>query len=253
MKAWFWQLAGWSVLTSMSFEERGVAVAMSLGGKARDIVQNIPIRVLQRRDGLNYLLRTLEAEMGAELQDRQRAAGKAFKAFIRQRAMPASDFVTTFERLYGEAVQHGMAMSRTLLSQELISKAQLSDQQELWVLQQCGADYNQYEIIRRSIKRIPALDPRHGTDAQVWNVDGTDNQPPSSTPSQKDYNPFSAHGLNVPVDNPTPTPMTPASYDNDAQAWPAHDDEWWEVESDDYLSCQGEEPGMRPMVESKFS
>ena len=240
MKQWCWQLSGWSVLTSMSFEERGVAVAMSLGGKAREIVQAIPIRILQRRDGLTYLLRVLEAEMGAELQDRQRAAGKSFKAFVRPRAMSAAEFVTTFERIYGEAVSHGLAMSRTMLSQELISKAQLTDQQELWVLQQCNADYNQYEIIRRSIKRIPALDQRHGPDASAWPIiDGDSTVPSTPAPSQKDYNPWASGGLNIPHD--APPPGLPSPSESDAQAWPAQEDEWWEADSDDYLSCQGDD------------
>jgi hypothetical protein len=113
----------------MDHSERGIATAMSLGGKARDIAQSIPQATLGQRNGLAILLGRLEAELGSELQDRQRAAGKSFERFQRQKQTSASEFVTVFERLYSEAVAHGLAMSRTLLSQKLIEKANLSESQ----------------------------------------------------------------------------------------------------------------------------
>ena len=95
----------------MDHSERGIATAMSLGGKARDIAQGIPQAILGTRQGLHILLTRLEAEMGSELQDRQRAAGKSFERYTRQKQTSASEFVTVFERLYAEAVAHGLAIS----------------------------------------------------------------------------------------------------------------------------------------------
>ena len=81
----------------MAHEERGIATAMSLGGKARDIAQSIPQIVLGRRDGLVILLRAIEAEMGPEPQDRIREAGKAFRQFRRGKNMSSSEYVSVFE------------------------------------------------------------------------------------------------------------------------------------------------------------
>ena len=188
----------------MAYEERGIATAMSLGGKARDIAQAIPQHILGRRDGLSILLARLEGELGSELQDRQRFASRAFDRFQRGKQQAASEFVTQFERLYSEAVAHGLAMSRTLLSQKLIDKAMLSENQELWVMQQCGGDYSRYEAIRQAIKRIPSLDPRHSSDANAWfgDNDQSSNGTSSSPNPQHHYNPFQSGNLQTPAPDP---------------------------------------------------
>jgi hypothetical protein len=211
-RQWLWLLAGWARITGMAHEERGIATAMSLGGRARDIGMDIPQSVLGRRDGLTILLQRLEGELGSELQDRQRQAGKAFDRYQRPKNLSASEYITTFERLYSEAVAHGLAMSRTLLSQKLLDKAMISENQELWILQQCGADYSQYEVIRRSLRRLPHLDSRHGADAGNWY--GTDSDSMTSShqsPQTAPYNPFAAHSLQRPAPDP-PTYDNPTTY-----------------------------------------
>jgi hypothetical protein len=155
----------------MDHSERGIAVGMSVGGKAREIAQGIPQAILGQRNGLQVLLRTLEAELGSELQDGQRAAGRSFEKFQRAKGQSASEYVTSFERVYADAVAHGLAMSRTLLSQKLLDRAGLTEGQELWILQQCNGDYSQYEVIRRAMKRLPSLDHRHNHDANAWMTD----------------------------------------------------------------------------------
>ena len=236
-RQWLWLLSGWARLTGMDHSERGIATAMSLGGKARDIAQGIPQAILGTRQGLHILLTRLEAEMGSELQDRQRAAGKSFERYTRQKQTSASEFVTVFERLYAEAVAHGLAMSRTLLSQKLIEKANLNETQELWVLQQCNADYNAYETIRQSIKRLPNLDHRHGHEASAW---VGQESPSESTSHSSHYNPFNANGLHAPApDPPTYQSLEQASGTIDDSAYPADEDE--DSSDDDYLSADDDE------------
>ena len=72
-------------MTGMSWEERGIATAMSVGGKAQRIAMAIPQAILGRRDGLAILLARLEADLGSEAQDRVRLAGRQFQKFRRHK------------------------------------------------------------------------------------------------------------------------------------------------------------------------
>ena len=102
-RTWLWQLAGWSRLTGMPWSDRGIAVAMSLGGSARDIAHEIPQATLGQPNGLQHLLQCLEAELGAELQDKQRLASKQFEQYKRGKSTNAAEFIMKFEQLYSHA------------------------------------------------------------------------------------------------------------------------------------------------------
>ena len=124
----------------MAHCDRGVAVAMSLGGRAGRIAQSIPHSVLSRNDGLWILLNRLESDLGSELQDRVRTAHREFQRFRRPRGMPAAEFVAEFEKRYGEAQQHGLQLNTVMLTLQLLESAMLTESQESWVLQTCAGD-----------------------------------------------------------------------------------------------------------------
>ena len=75
-REYLWTLSGWAKLTAMSHEDRGVAVAMSLGGRAGRIARSINQAVLSQVNGLHILLTKIAADLGAEMQDRIRTTGK---------------------------------------------------------------------------------------------------------------------------------------------------------------------------------
>ena len=100
----------------MSWEERALAVALSLGGRARSLVYTIPHNVLHRRDGLALLLQRLESDFGTELQDRAKSANQHFEQFRRSRQMSAAEYIASFEQAYQNAVDHGVHLSIPLLS-----------------------------------------------------------------------------------------------------------------------------------------
>ena len=166
-RQYLWQLQGWARLTAMSHSDRGVAVAMSLGGRAGRIAQSIPHSILSRNDGLWILLNRLEGDLGAELQDRIRNAAREFQKYRRPKGMNASEFIIEWERRYGEAQQHGLALNTVMLTLQLLEAAQLTEQQEAWILQTCAGDLTQYQTIRRALRRMPSLDTRH-QDASAW-------------------------------------------------------------------------------------
>jgi hypothetical protein len=234
-RQFLWNLAGWSRLTSMSWEDRGVAVSLSLGGRAQRIAHTIPQAVLAQQNGLHILLQRLEADLGAELQDRVKHAMRAFMRYRRAKGVSASEHVVEFERLYSEAVSHGMWLNRVTLTMLLIESASLSESQESWVLQTVAADYSRYAEVRMALRRLPSLDHRH-QDSSAWPVEPTPHQPDWSSPSQE-YQPFPSSGnLNIaPAEWSDSWSEMPALIEDhaDSQAWPTEEDD---ESDDDYCS-----------------
>ena len=54
--------------------EKGIATAMSLGGRGAKIARSIDLDTLGQPWGLAYLIQRLETDLGSEAQERQRAA-----------------------------------------------------------------------------------------------------------------------------------------------------------------------------------
>jgi hypothetical protein len=208
---------------------------MSLGGRAQRVAMNIPQWVLGQRNGLAILLARLEADIGSEVQDRVRQAGKNFERFKRPKGQNAADFIVIFENLYSEAVGHGLMMNRTLLSQKLIDAAGLSDHQETAVLQQVNGDYTRYEDIRRAIRRLPGLDSRHGGDAHAYYGDYESSTSSQSPQTQQGYNPFGNTLQRPPQESPIHAqPAYPASAEEFQEQ--EDDADWASASSDDWLS-----------------
>ena len=212
----------------MPHEDRGTAVALSLGGRAGRIAQGLPHALLGRRDGLFLLLQRIERELGAELQDRVRQAGRSFMKFRRPRNMQAAEYISEFERLYAEGVQHGLYFNPTMLSMLLLEHAGLSNAEENWILQTVAADWAKYPEIRTAFRRLPSLDTRHTTETHNW---PTEPEPTQSWPANP--KPFQDQHLNVPA----PEPWS-------QQGYSVEEEEEWDSESDDDFcsSCPSDMP-----------
>ena len=226
----------------MDWQDRGLAVAMSLGGKAGKLAKSMPHDQLTQPGGLHLLLSRLEQEYGAELQDRVRHARSEFKSFSRQRGQNAVDYILEFERRYSEAIQYGLVMSQTLLTIELLERAMLTSEQEAWVLQVCAGDLTQYTMIRRALKRLPSLDSRHTpAGAGVWVADtqqaeasqqrqslSLSSQVPVTNTGPNPYNVF-AETLNAPP---------PSAHEHvTEETWLADDDDDSDSDDDYVSSC----------------
>ena len=188
--------------------DRGIAVAMSLGGRAGRIARSFPQAALSQPDGLFQLLTRIEQDLGSEYQDRVRAVQRDFSGYSRPRNMPASEYIVEFERRYCEARQHGLSMSVTMLSMKLLEQAGITSSQEEWIMQCTAGSYDEYDKIRRALRRLPALDSRHGHEASAWMAattgveqsPGWESQSESTTSSRRDGSArvFQDGGLNVP-------------------------------------------------------
>ena len=264
-REYLWTLSGWSKLTAMAHQDRGVAVGMSLGGRAGRIARGIDQAVLSQVNGLHILLTEIESQLGAELQDRVRTCSKDFKKYVRPKGMGASEFICEFERRYCEARNHGLTMSVTLLTLALLEQCQLTEQQESWVLQTVAGDLTQYDAIRRAIRRCPNLDSRH-VDASAWPIhsqDDDDNDHLNSpAPNQRRNNsrPFQDSGLNIPP--PEHFPGRSSSSNSHMPTLSENTPDYFPIEGDDdddsdddycssYASCESQQTN--EMLNSAFA
>ena len=91
--------------------EKGVATAMSLGGRGAKIARTIDFNVLSQPWGLAYLIQRLEQDLEAEAQERQRHAMNAYNSLSRGRNTSYQDHVVNFEIVLEEAEKAGAAFN----------------------------------------------------------------------------------------------------------------------------------------------
>ena len=160
-REYVWVLEGWSKLTGMAATEKGVALALSLGGKAATIAQSIPQNVLSQTWGLPFLLWNLEQAFAQEEQELQRIHFDKLMRLGRAKGSSGRDHVTQFELAYNEAVKAGAFFSVVMKSHLLLRTARLSEADEKWVLQCVAGDLNRYEDIRASLRRLHLTGESH--------------------------------------------------------------------------------------------
>ena len=76
----------------MAASEQGVALALSLGGRAATVAQHIPHEVLEKPYGLSYLIYRLEMAFAQEEQDVQQSRFNDLRRLQRRRGESGRDF-----------------------------------------------------------------------------------------------------------------------------------------------------------------
>ncbi len=131
-----WTLLAWSHITGMPHEERGLALALSLGGQAGKVARAFPHAMLNNALGLSRLVQALEREFGGDLQDRTRKHMKVFDEYSRSKGTNLSQHTMMWELLFNEAQNHGLQMNLTACTNSLLRKANLSQEEEDKILVQ---------------------------------------------------------------------------------------------------------------------
>ena len=68
---WLNEVKVWQAITDLTVKKQGLAVALSLQGRRRDVALEIPIAQLGADDGLDQLLVNLKDVFGNETVDQQ--------------------------------------------------------------------------------------------------------------------------------------------------------------------------------------
>ena len=122
LRQYLWLLEGWTHLTSMPKKQQGLAVALSMGGLALQLMMTIPPWVLLQENGLATVVFVLEQEWGSEDQDLQRQSLDKWDGYHRAKGEDMVSFMTNFDILLAEAQFYGLRMGDVALSRELLKK-----------------------------------------------------------------------------------------------------------------------------------
>jgi len=178
--------------------EKGVATAMSLGGRGAKIARSIDFQILSQPWGLAFLIQRLEQDLGSEVQERQRYALDAYNNQSRGRNTSFVDHVVNYELLLEEAEKAGARFNNVMKSNHLLRTARLTRSEEQWVLQPVAGDLSQYQNIRAALRRLP------------WHNEGGQQRGPEAyavhkTPNVHDSEPFNLNQQNRLNSVPTET------------------------------------------------
>jgi hypothetical protein len=122
-REYMWILDGWRRITGMPQSEQGVALALSVSGRAAPIAQSIAHDTLQQPWGLSYLIWRLEQCFGREEQDLQRSRFDNIKRLHRRKGESAKDFLIRFELTLWEGEKSGASYSPTSKAHTLLTAA----------------------------------------------------------------------------------------------------------------------------------
>ena len=127
---WKKEITIWQLFTSLEKKKQGLAILLSLEGKAREAALELEVDELNKDDGVSKVLAQLDK---LYLKDKLQLSYQAydnFRKFTRPTDMPIADFVVEFERLYNKAKAHEMILPDGILAYEFLNNANISDSHE---------------------------------------------------------------------------------------------------------------------------
>ena len=129
-QSWTRDLKIWKMFTDLPAAKQGPAVYLSLTGKAKDAVADVPVEDIGKDDGVNQLVAKLDE---VYLKDKNTLAYLAFKAFYnfrRTAGMSIPTFVVDFEKYYNEMKRYEMKLPDGVLGFMLLTAANIPEEGE---------------------------------------------------------------------------------------------------------------------------
>ena len=143
------------MVTSTKAEERGPAVALSIGCRAQTLAFRMPVGLLSSPQGLVDLMGILESQFGPEDQDLQEDAIDAWERFTRGRVQSIKDFMIDFDIKLTETTGRGYHINNVGFTRELLKASRVTDDERRWVLHPVLNDLIRDAEIRRALCRLP--------------------------------------------------------------------------------------------------
>ena len=151
-ESWLKEVEIWKCFTDVEKRKQAPAIFLTLEGKAREAVLELPVEKLNCDDGVKNLINQLNK---LYLKDKTQLAYEAydsFEKFRRPENMKMSDYVNEFERLLNKTKQYGSEMSEDILAYRLLKSANLHEHHEQLARATVGA--LTYDNMKLQLKRI---------------------------------------------------------------------------------------------------
>ena len=154
----------WSELTKLVPEKKGPALWISLTGKAKEIIQDMPMDTVKAADGLDKMIDELDKVF--KIDDNQAAylAYQEFENFRRPSDMSMQDFVVKFESLNSSIKRHQMTLPDGVLAYRFLHSANLQPGE----VNLCRATINEfkYDEMKKKVLSLFA-DKIHGIKSNI--------------------------------------------------------------------------------------
>ena len=120
----------WLLFTDIDKTKHGPAIYLALEGKAREAVRDIDKQKLSSDEGASAIIEALEKVYLKDENTRAYLAFKNFYNFKRTAGMTIIDFITQYEKLYGEMKKFNMVLPEAVQAFMLLNAVNISDEIE---------------------------------------------------------------------------------------------------------------------------
>ena len=151
-EAWKRDINIWSKFTDLVPEKQGLGVYLTLSGRARSAASEIPIEVLEKKDGLPKLIAKLDDLFLAEKGQRQFSAFNNLYNLRRSEEVSIDKFVADFEHIYYKFEQQDMKLPDPVLALMLLAACKLREDDCKLVMS--AITTVAYTSIKSALKRI---------------------------------------------------------------------------------------------------
>ena len=151
---WRYDVTAWKKFTDLEASKQGVALYLSLNGRARECGRSLDLDALGTETGFNSLLGVLDKLF---LKDEDTRAFLSlimseFYEYKRPLECSVTDFIAHYEYLYGKVVSHKMTLPEGVKAFFLLKAANVTEEQEKLARATC--EKLTYDIMKSNITKI---------------------------------------------------------------------------------------------------
>ena len=149
---WKNEIGFWELVTDLDKKKRGLALALSLQGKPREVAFEIDPVKLNADDGVKFLVTELDKLFDKDKVDQKYSAYADFDKCRRESTMDMSEFIINFEQKYNKCKKYAMTLPETVLAFKLLDNAGLSQTDRQLALTACSD--LKFDTMKSALNRI---------------------------------------------------------------------------------------------------
>ena len=149
---WKTEVNMWKRVTDLERRKRGLALALSLQGKAREIAVKINIDTLNVDDGVDNLIAELDKVFEKDKKDQAYSAYRAFDTYKRLDSVKMCDYIIQFEQNYNNCKGFQMTLPDAVLAFKMLDNAGLTESERQLALTACTSI--KFEDMKTALNRI---------------------------------------------------------------------------------------------------
>ena len=142
----------WELVTDLDKKKRGLALALSLQDKPREVALQMDPAKLNADDGVQVLIAELDKVFEKDKLNQVYSAYQGFDKFKRDGSLNMSDYIVEFEQRYNKAKKYEMTLSDNMLALKLLDNAGLQQSDRQLALTACSDV--KFDTMKAALNRI---------------------------------------------------------------------------------------------------